>query len=299
MELFQSLRNLIYSPKYSVNCGDLHKSYQALEILLIGTTMEMLRLYLHSTEDPPSCSGFLQFEPSPTYRLIKHLILNYALAIVIQKIGDRHNNYAVHSAGRFRFMEFFYGFNHPWYQQIEYNDLKTKTTYPEPVYEMRKKNLSFGLSDENMKSQGGDFILEGKIKRQKMLATKGSDDQQMWRRVSRCLDDIINITNNVNASLNIHDTDGIRKTDLSKEITAWRLHIRESEYLKLYQGDESVYSITGKELSQSMIELPTQLKHCMNTYWQMIEGGEAPKLNPICVIKYMDDLIYFENEDDL
>ena len=51
-----------------------------------------------------------------------------------------------------------------------------------------------------------------------MLATKGSDDQNMWRRVSRCLDDIIKITGNINTSLNIHETDGVRKIDLSKEI---------------------------------------------------------------------------------
>ena len=263
--------------------------------------MEMLRLYLHNTEESPTTAGFLQFEPSPTYRLIKHLILNYALAIVIQKIGDRRNNYAVHCAGRYRFMKFIYGFNHPWYQQIEYTDLRNKSSYPETIHEMRKNNLSFGLSGENMKSQGGDFILEGKIKRQKMLATKGSDDQNIRRRVSRCLNDYLNIkiTGNINTSLNIHETDGVRKIDLSKEIIAWRLHIRESKYLKLYKGEESVYSITGKELSQSLIELPTQLKHCMHSYWQMIEGGEKPKINEIFAMKNMDDVLYFDDGVDL
>ena len=43
-------------------------------------------------------------------------------------------------------------------------------------------------------------------------------------------------------------------------------------------GEKNVYSITGKELSQSLIELPTQLKHCMDCYWQMVEGGEKPNI---------------------
>ena len=192
--------------------------------------MEMLRLYLRNTEESPTTAGFLQFEPSLTYRLIKHLILNYALAIVIQKIGDRHNNYAVHCTGRYRFMKFIYGFNHPWYQQIEYTDLRNKASYPETIHEMRKNNLSFRLSGENMKSQGGDFILEGKIKRQKMLATKGSDDLNMWRRVSRCLNDIIIITGNINTSLNIHETDGVRK--ISKEINSTEIAHPRVEILK-------------------------------------------------------------------
>ena len=84
-----------------------------------------------------------------------------------------------------------------------------------------------------------------------------------------------------------------------RKLIARRLLIRESKYLKLYQGEESVYSITGKELSQSLIELPTQLKHCKHSYWQMIEGGEKPKINEIFAMKNMDDVLYFDDDVDL
>ena len=277
-----------------MDCGDLHKAFQALEILLTGTTMEMIQIYLHNAKEAPSVEGFLQFQPSNTYQMIKHLVLNYALAIVLQKIGDRHNNYAVHCAGRYRFMEFFYGFNHPWYQRIEYQDLKNKASYPKEVSDIRKLNLSYGISEAKAKKQGRDFVLEGKIKRQKMMASKGSDDVNMWQKISRCLDDVIEITGNINTELNLHDTDGVRKVDLSKEIFAWRTHLRQSKYLKSYRGEQSVYSISGEALSDNFLELPTQLKNCMKCYWQMLEEGVTPNLKELSVLKNLEDLLLYD-----
>ena len=117
--------------------------------------------------------------------------------------------------------------------------------------------------------------------------------------MSRCLDDVIQITSNINTALKIHETDSVRNVDLSKEVIAWRSHLRESEYLKLYQDEQKVYSITGEELSSSLIELPTQLKHCMNCYWQKIESGEEPNMKKIFVMKNVEDLLYYDIYDEI
>ena len=66
-------------------CSDTHKSYQALEVLLYGTTCDMLHSYVKQCDSEPSVEGFLSFNPNNTYHMIRQLVLNYALAIFISK----------------------------------------------------------------------------------------------------------------------------------------------------------------------------------------------------------------------
>ena len=49
------------------------------------------------------------------------------------------------------------------------------------------------------KSQGGDFVLEGKVKRQKLLAPKGSIKAETWRTLSRALDTFDEVYSNVSS----------------------------------------------------------------------------------------------------
>ena len=79
------------SPKafeYFMKCTDTHKTEQALHIFIMGTAMEMMQLYLCNSKPPYNVDNFMHFSPSNTYCLIWNLVFNYALAIVIQKIGD-------------------------------------------------------------------------------------------------------------------------------------------------------------------------------------------------------------------
>ena len=52
---------------YFIKCGDTHKSYQALEIFVFGTTMEMIKTYISNTDELHSIEGFLTWQPSTTY----------------------------------------------------------------------------------------------------------------------------------------------------------------------------------------------------------------------------------------
>ena len=58
--------------------------------------------------------------------MVRQLVFTYALAIMINKLGDRNNNEKIQSTGRYKFMELFYGFNHPIYREIEFRDLRQK-----------------------------------------------------------------------------------------------------------------------------------------------------------------------------
>ena len=59
-------------------------------------------------------------------KMMFQLVFKFALGIYIQRIGDRNNDAVVSDAGRFAFMDMFYGFRPPIYQEIEYSDLENK-----------------------------------------------------------------------------------------------------------------------------------------------------------------------------
>jgi len=280
---------------YFMKGSDTHKTYQILEVFVIGTLQEMMKLYVSNTTDLINVINFLQFEPSNTYRLIKQLILNYGLAIIVQKIGDRNNNIEVHEAGRYKFLEMFYGFQHPFYQEIEYRDLKVKASYPPEIKDVRNRNLTFSITSTQAKNQGGDFILEGKIKR----ASKGVDDEKMWKTVSRSLDDIIKISKRIYVKLHIHDTDGECAVSLSEEITSWRALLRESKYLKSFTDTDVIHNIYGESMSSSLTELPSRLKINMQKYWEEVESGMTPELSYISAKPGQDieDLLYYDGID--
>ena len=77
-------------------------------------------------EEQLTVDGFLKWNSNNTYHVVHQLVFTYALAIMINKLGDCNNNEKIQSAGRYKSMELFYGFNHPIYQEIEYRDLQQK-----------------------------------------------------------------------------------------------------------------------------------------------------------------------------
>ena len=206
---------------YFFKCSDTHKTNQALHILLFGAGLEMVREYA-SIHPQRSVGGFLQWHPNNTLFMLRQLIFNYTLAIFITKIGDRYNDENLHQAGRYKFMDLFFAFNHPIYQEIEYRDLKQKCQMPSEIRAQRKQNLTFTVTDREGKHQGGDFCLEQKVKRQKMLASKGVDTENMWQIVSRGLDAITAVTSSANEALSYHDIDGERNINMSYEILRFR-----------------------------------------------------------------------------
>ena len=59
-----------------------------------------------------------------------------------------------------------------------------------------------------------------------MLSSKGTDDEKMWRKVSRSL--VIEVTKNVNEKLTLNDIDGERYVNLTADINLWRAILRYS-----------------------------------------------------------------------
>ena len=170
--------------QYFRDAKDNHKAWQSFEVLLHGMVMEMMHVYIkHVGIEDANAKGFLQWQSntdSATFKLLSQVILNVGIAIYVQRVGDRNNDFKVSHAGRMKFLGAFYGFNHPIYREVEYRELRNLALFPPDVLNLRKQNLSFSKSDLPLNNQGGDFMLEQKVKKLKMFAPKGGAQKEMW-----------------------------------------------------------------------------------------------------------------------
>ena len=187
-----------------ISCKDTHKAWESFEIFMHGTMLELVHKYVQETEEEPTPNGFLKWQnkcTSATLKLVLQLILTFGFGIYAQKVGDRNNDFSVSNAGRYAFLDWFYGFNHPLYREIEYRDLMNKSIYPKEVGVQMQNNLSFSSYDVQGRHQGGDFLLEQKVQRQKLLAPKGVVEKNVWQRISRSVDTIDKIYANASSDL--------------------------------------------------------------------------------------------------
>ena len=91
------------SPKayqFFVEAKDTHKTWQAVQVLLFGTTLELTREYkIVTSADEGDPLGFLNWVSShenATIKLVSNLLFSYVLAIYRFKIGVRNNESKVH-----------------------------------------------------------------------------------------------------------------------------------------------------------------------------------------------------------
>ena len=190
--LGKEVLNFKSSKAYSffVSTYDTHKSFQVIQILLHGTTSEISYEYLAHCQNntasitPEGCMEWLVNQENETVAMVNQLILSYIWAIYIQKVGIRHNDHEFLSGGCYKFMAMFFAFNHSIYQEIQYRDLLNFVSYPPAIREVVIPNVSFSRSELKANHQGGDFHLEGKTERHKMIAPKGHITNELWRRLS-------------------------------------------------------------------------------------------------------------------
>ena len=274
---------------YFIAAKDTHKSYESLSVLLEGTTMEMCTMYLKELDDVPTAQGFLDWcsnNSNETFSLIYQLIFNFALSIYVQKVGVRLNNWNMIDAGRMKFLIFFYSFNHPIYQEVEYRDLKNRAMYPDILTQFFEKNSCFTKSKLDLNHQGGDFCLENKIKRHKMIAPKGITSNETWRTISRGLDEIEKVQVNTNKMLEDYEDEHYKDTDLYNEIVTWRALLRSSEMLNSKEEAGVIRNIFGEPLSFDLDNLTLKTEEKMEEYWSKAATG-----TPLQNIRYTPVLV--------
>ena len=176
-------------------------------------------------------------------------------------------------AGHAKFSSFFYSFNHPIYQEVEYRDLASRAEYPDCLTQFFKKNSCFNISKRDLNHQGGDFCLENKIKRHKMIAPKGKTSSDNWRTISRGIDEIEKIQENANKMLELYEDDKYKDTDIYNEIVSWRAVLRSSGMLNGTEEEGLVKNIFGEPLSFDLDNLTLKTEEKMEEYWSIVANG--------------------------
>ena len=78
-----------------------------------------------------------------------------------------------------------YTFYHILYiARLNTGKLKVKKNYHEEVKNILNENITFSVTDITGECHGGDFILEGEIKKQKNIAVTA----KAWQKISRSID---------------------------------------------------------------------------------------------------------------
>ena len=295
----------VKSYDYFINCKDNHKAFEALEVFLIGTTMELIRMYAGDVSEDPTVLGFLQWSNSvktPTLSFVCQLVLNFAMSAYILRVGDRANDSRCSNAARMRFLDMFYAFNHPIYREVEYSELKERAISPEAVIRLKENNLTY-VTKENafeLSHEDGDFRLEEIVRVMKRLSPKGKMSREMWLRVARGMDDVNAVVSHGKALLNLEqDGNRPRTTPLEKEIVLWRAHLRNSGYLK--SSSSYISTMSGSALDPALVNFTEILAEKRNKYWELAQSTSLENIRYENITLTGDDeeiLPYVFSEDE-
>ena len=157
--------------------------------------------------------------------------------------------------------------------------------------------MSYSETKNSCKSQGGDFILEGKVKRQKLIAPKGPIKSHTWQTLSRALDVFDKVYDSVSLKLNLPDGEGYHNSYFANEVLTWRAVLRSSNYFSRDNFGQLPKNIYDEQLSADLVDFSQKVKRRRLTCWEMVEKGEfihEIKCQYLNVIfgKQLDDLLY-------
>ena len=130
------------------------------------------------------------------------------------------------------------------------------------------ENITFSATDITGKCQGGDdFILEGKIKKQRNIAPKGAVTAKTWQKISRSIDRVDDIVENAKSQLGIFDIPLSRNILLTKEISEWRAVLRLSGFLS---GEKNtvITNIYNEKLSNDLVDFTNSVSNKRNEYFK-------------------------------
>ena len=179
----------------------------------------------------------------------------------------------------------FFAFNHPIYREVEYNELRNRVIMPDIVRKTRDQNHTFTEGTGNEKShQGGDFLLEQRVKRMKMIAPKGAMSTEMWERVARNVDPVGAIVKNGMSLLNVRENDqySIRFTPIQKELVKWMAQLRYTGYL--HTQSDFVLDIHNNLLNSELNDFTANMSRYRNKYFEIalekdLENIRYPSMN--------------------
>ena len=147
--------------------------------------------------------------------------------------------------------------------------------------------------------QGGDFVLEGKIKRHKMAAPKGIVSNEMWKCILRGFDKIEGICKQADFILNLQEDDIYKEIDIYDEITTWGALVHSSEMLGVQKAVGVVTNICSEPFSEDMFHLTENSVEKMKGFCYLKPQGNVKGSIKNLQIKANLDIDFEENEEEL
>ena len=122
-----------------------------------------------------------------------------------------------------------------------------------------------------LKRQGADFILDEKVKCQKLITPKGLIKEAIWQTLLRSLDNFCLIYNSAADKLGLLNDEKERLIDLSKEIITLGAVLHSSKYLSNANYNNLPENILKEILSEDMANFSARVKEKRECIWKLIE----------------------------
>ena len=154
------------------------------------------------------------------------------------------------------FLTYFSDLNTQFTEKWNTEELRNKVLYTQSIKEMldNNNNVKFSKTESMSKSQGRDFVLEDKIKKQKGVAPKGIVNSKTWQKISGLIDKLEYVIDNAKKNIGISNVNSERNILLENEIMEWRAVLRLSSFLANSKCG-FIQDVYGETLSDDLINL--------------------------------------------
>ncbi len=252
--------------KSAKKVGDHHKGMTLARIARKAITLELLvpyvRMCLSSSDNTSNMSPahFLKFVMSQvknkTYLFMADITFELMDAMFLYHCGIRCGDQEFMDAGRNKFAKVWYGRRHPMYRELEMTDTLQNLRIPDQLKSFIADSLSLNTKGRPYTGQGPDFRCEEENKDiQNILPQKPTGND--WNVACGGRDEVLNIRKNMFETCGVQDPKMHSKSpqqNIEEEVKAFRILLREKEYLTDPLKPFPLKSLNGDELDADLIK---------------------------------------------
>ena len=238
--------------------NDTHLSYWN-----IARTCQTYVEYCITENIQTTAEGYLSYVKTKTdsanYMYLFEMACKYCQGIINMRMAIRRNNHLLLQASKWMTKELFHGRNHPRYQDIEIYEQFVFQILPDELSSFVQSHCSVSKSGHLSRGQGFDFILEEENKTVKTWLKRGVPTDRTWFTTCRnhqSLKEMRRFVLQQCGQSNLETAD--RDFKLEDAINEWRLHLRQTEYLKFEKHDSVLTSISGDVLDQGLLQFTSE-----------------------------------------
>jgi hypothetical protein len=219
--------------------SDHHKAWTLLTIAREALTAELLLPYVRTMlgqdidMSPAHFFKYIMDSKNPNYFFMADLIFELLDGIFLYRTGVREGDKDKMEAGRAKAGKLWFGRSHPMYRDLDTWDMVKREKMPPSLYKFVSQCLSIKTGPSPKSGEGPDFRLE-EVNKQIQHILPNVPKPKDWDIACINHDKLVTLRDNVFSSAGVHDPkEKVQgsKNELSKEIEAFRILLRSSQYL--------------------------------------------------------------------